>query len=270
MSMKRYVFAVFLFLILFLSCQEKPLDPSKPVYVTIATSMGNVTVLLYDDTPLHRDNFIKLCRSDAYKDVLFHRFIKEFVVQGGDPASKAHQPGVLYGDGDGGYTIPAEIRSDHMNKRGALIDAKESDEVNPERASAGTQFCFVQGKIWNDDGLDVVENRINNIRRNWLYYKFMKEEKEKNPSLSASDLENEVLLRVEDSLAVCGPAVISPERREVYKTIGGVPHLDGSVTVFGEVVEGLEIVEKMSQVGTDKNDRPLKDIFIKSTRVFQK
>lgn len=268
--MKSKWLSLFLFLMICVSCKEKPLDPSKPVYVTIATTMGDVTVLLYDDTPLHRDNFIKLCQSGAYKDVLFHRIIKDFVVQGGDPASKAHQPGVLYGDGDGGYRVPAEIRPNHLNKRGALIDAKESDEINPERASAGTQFCFVQGKIWKDEELDAVESRMNNTRRKWLYYKFMKEEKEKNPSFSASDCENEVLLRIEDSLAVCGPVLISPEHRKIYKTIGGVPHLDGSVTIFGEVVDGQDIVERMSCVETDKNDRPLKDVIIKSTRVFQK
>lgn len=268
--MKSNLLSVLLFFVIFLSCKEKSLDPLKPVYVTIATTMGDVTVLLYEDTPLHRDNFIKLCQSDEYKDVLFHRIIKEFVVQGGDPASKAHQPGVLYGDGDGGYTIPAEIQPDHLNKRGALIDAKESDEVNPGRASAGTQFCFIQGKIWNDDELDAIESRMDNTRRKWLYYKFLKEEKDKNPSKTPSDLENEVLLRIEDTLAICGPIVISPAHREIYKTTGGAPHLDGSVTIFGEVVEGLEIVEKMSCVETDKNDRPLKDIIIKSTRVFQK
>ena len=116
------------------SCTQE-LDPNKPVYVRVETTMGDVTVMLYDDTPLHRDNFIKLCQENAYEGLLFHRIIKDFVVQGGDPASKAHEPGVLYGDGDGGYTVPAEILPNHFNKRGALIDAKESDEVNPERHS---------------------------------------------------------------------------------------------------------------------------------------
>ena len=215
--MKRQIFSLFLLLLTLVACGDKPLDPNKPVYVKIKTTMGDVTVLLYDDTPLHRDNFIKLCQSNEYEGMLFHRVIKEFVVQGGDPESKAHEPGALYGDGDGGYTVPAEILPNHFNKKGALIDAKEIDAVNPERASAGTQFCFVQG-----------------------------------------------------TLAVLGPVVIPAERREIYKTIGGVPHLDGSVTIFGEVVEGFDIVEKISVVKTDKNDRPLHDVMIKSTKVFQK
>lgn len=259
---------------LWMSCQSGKLDPTKPVYVTIRTTMGDVTVKLYDDTPLHRDNFIKLCQSGEYEGMLFHRIIKEFVVQGGDPASKAHEPGVLYGDGDGGYTVPAEIIPTYFNKRGALIDAKEPDNVNTARASAGTQFCFVQGKKLTDRELDEKEARINEIRRNWLYYTFRDRLTKENPALAADSLSDrlhiEASILVEDTLAALGPVVIPAEHREVYKTIGGVPHLDGSVTIFGEVVEGFDIVEKMSLVKTDKNDRPLHDVMIQSTKVFQK
>ena len=145
---------------LFAACADKPLDMSKPVYVTVSTAMGDVTVELYGDTPLHRDNFIRLCRSGAYDGVLFHRVIEGFVVQGGDPDSRKREPGVLYGGNDGGYTVPAEIRSGHFNKRGALIDAKAGDETNPERASAGTQFCFVQGRRMTDEELDEAEKQI--------------------------------------------------------------------------------------------------------------
>lgn len=272
--MKRQFFAFLLIFFVLSSCVEKPLDMSKPVYATIKTTMGDVTVLLYDDTPLHRDNFIKLCQSDEYDGMLFHRIIKEFVVQGGDPESKAHKPGALYGDGDGGYTVPAEIRSNHFNKKGALIDAKEVDADNPERASAGTQFCFVQGKVLTDDELAQKEVRVNEVRRNWLYYKYMAQIKKENPALLAdsmqTELSNQALIMVEDTLAELGFYTIPADRREVYKTIGGVPHLDGSVTIFGEVVEGFDIVEKMSEVKTDKNDRPLNDVIIKSTKVFQK
>jgi peptidyl-prolyl cis-trans isomerase B (cyclophilin B) len=254
---------------------RKALDPGKPVYVTVRTTMGDVTVRLYDDTPLHRDNFIRLCRSNEYEGVIFHRVIKDFVVQGGDPESKARVPGVLYGDGDGGYTVPAEILPHYFNKRGALIDAKELDANNPERASAGTQFCFVQGAILNDELLDQREARINDIRRNWLYHKFLDRLKKDNPtlaedSLQAGQLSVQASVMVADTLAETGPVTIPADRREVYKTTGGVPHLDGSVTIFGEVVEGLDIVEKMSLVKTDKNDRPQEDIVILSTKVFQK
>lgn len=269
--MKTHFLFLFAFL-LFVSCAEKPLDPNKPVYVTVKTNMGDVTVLLYDDTPLHRDNFIRLCQTGAQDGVLFHRIIKDFVVQGGDPTSKAHESGVLYGDGDGGYTVPAEILPNHFNKRGALIDAKEIDADNIERASAGTQFCFVQGKKLTDEELTQKETRINEIRRNWLFYKFRDRLKKENAALAIDsvELEKQTLLMVEDTLSQLGYYTIPDDRREVYKTIGGVPHLDGSVTIFGEVVEGFDIVEKMSLVKTDENDRPLKDVIVKSTRVFQK
>lgn len=286
--MKQLLFLSCCLILWLSSCGSPTLDPAKPVYVKIRTTLGDVTVLLYDDTPLHRDNFIRLCQSGEYEGMLFHRIIQDFVVQGGDPESKAHQPGVVYGDGDGGYTVPAEILPNHFNKRGALIDAKEIDADNPERASAGTQFCFVQGKKLTDQELDEKEARINEIRRNWLYYKFRKALQNEHPlpvvdstkTLSAADslhidsLTNlwhvEALIRVEDTLARLGRATIPADRREIYKTIGGVPHLDGSVTIFGEVTEGFDIVEKMSLVKTDKHDRPLHDVMIKSTKVFQK
>jgi peptidyl-prolyl cis-trans isomerase B (cyclophilin B) len=248
----------FVSLLLCSGCKEKPLDLSKPVYVTVRTTMGDVTVLLYEDTPLHRDNFIRLCLANEYEGMIFHRVIKDFVVQGGDPSSKEKIPGKLYGDGDGGYTVPAEIRPHYFNKRGALIDAKEIDSENPERASAGTQFCFVQGKVLTDEELDQRESRINDINRNWLYYTFLKQTQQPD---TAS-------LLLADALADEGPITIPADRREVYKTIGGVPHLDGSVTIFGEVTEGFDIVEKMSLVETDQNDRPTKDIIIISTKVF--
>ncbi|MDO4756653.1 MAG: peptidylprolyl isomerase [Parabacteroides sp.] len=272
--MKVRLLACIFSLFTLFSCVEKPLDPSKPVYVTIRTTMGDVTVVLYDDTPLHRDNFIKLCQSGEYEGMLFHRIIKDFVVQGGDPASKAHEPGVLYGDGDGGYTVPAEILPHYFNKRGALIDAKESDDVNLERASAGTQFCFVQGRKWTDEELNEKEARINEIRRNWYFYKFQDRLKKQDPSLAAdsmtTELDNRAFIMLEDTLDKLGYYTIPAEHRKYYKTVGGIPHLDGSVTIFGEVVEGFDIVEKMTLVKTDKHDRPLKDVMIKSTKVFQK
>ena len=188
MKLKTSLLLCFSFLCL-LGCKEKPLDPNKPVYVTVKTNKGDVTVLLYDDTPLHRDNFIQLCQSGTLDGLLFHRIIQDFGVQGGDPASKARQPGVLYGDGDGGYTVPAEIRPHYFNKRGALIDAKESDDINPERGSAGTQFCFVQGKTHTDEELEQREARINEIRRNWLYYTFRNRLLNQTPAAATDSLQ---------------------------------------------------------------------------------
>lgn len=268
----KKVFALLAAWLLVSACSNPALKPGEPVYVTITSTLGDVTVKLYDDTPLHRDNFIKLCQENAYEGVLFHRIIKDFVVQGGDPTSVAHEPGVLYGDGDGGYTVPAEILPNHFNKRGALIDAKEIDDVNPERASAGTQFCYIQGKRWTDAGLDSMEVRINQIRKNWLVSVFKHRLVKEQPELKdkAEELEAAALKLTEDTLAVLPPMTIPVEHREVYKNWGGSPHLDGSVSIWGEVVEGFDIVEKMSLVPTDKNDRPLEDVIILKTKVFNK
>lgn len=255
------------------SCNQNKLDSSKPVFVWIETTKGNVTVQLYDDTPLHKENFIRLCRSNYYDGVIFHRIIKEFVVQGGDPDSRERKPGVLYGENGGGYTVPAEILEKYFNKRGALIDAKETDDVNPLRESAGTQFCFVQGKVWDDAGLDSMEQRINQIRENWLFHTFRSRLQEQQPELSKPEndgiLQEEANRLLQDTLAVLPRVLIPEEHREVYKTIGGTPHLDGSVTIFGEVTDGFDIVEQMSVVPTDENDRPLEDVVILKTEVFQ-
>lgn len=275
---------LFLLSVLLMACitsgctqKQKTLDPDKPVYVTVKTSMGDVTVVLYDDTPLHKENFIKLCQENTYDGVLFHRIVKDFVVQGGDPNSKEREPGVRYGSYSGGYTVPAEILPHYYNKRGVLLDAKKGDDVNPERESAGTQFCFMQGKVMTDEELDKAETRINDIRRNWLYHKFRKELKEKDPSLAdeskEGELDNQASIMVVDTLEVLGEYKIPQDRREVYKTIGGAPHLDGSVTIFGEVVEGLDIVEKMSLVDTEGAENfnwPLEPVWVISTEVFQK
>ncbi|MCC8155331.1 MAG: peptidylprolyl isomerase [Tannerellaceae bacterium] len=154
--MQQFLYSI-LILSIFFSCKEKPLNPEKQVYVEIRTSMGDVTVVLYDDTPLHRDNFIRLCQSKMYDGVLFHRIIEDFVVQGGDLSSKEREPKKLYGYDSGGYTVPAEIRPHYFNRRGILITAKRGDDVNPERASSGTQFCFIQGKKMTEEELDEVE-----------------------------------------------------------------------------------------------------------------
>ena len=269
----KKVFALFAAWLLISACSnQQTLKPGEPVYVTITSTMGDVTVKLYDDTPLHRDNFIKLCQENAYDGVLFHRIIKDFVVQGGDPSSKAHEPGVLYGDGDGGYSVPAEILPNHFNKRGALIDAKEGDDVNPERASAGTHFCFIQGKRWTDAGLDSMETRINQTRKKWLLSVFKHRLVKEHPELknNTEKLEADALKLTEDTLAILPPLTIPAEHREVYKNWGGSPHLDGNVSIWGEVVEGFDVVERMSLVETDENDRPLEDVIILKTKVFNK
>jgi len=255
------------------SSAEKPAGNQK-TYVTVHTNQGDFTLMLYDDTPVHRDNFIRLCKDGTYEGVLFHRVIKDFLIQGGDPQSKERIPGKGYGDGDGGYVVYNEILPDHFCKKGALIDAKLGDDVNPTRMSAGTQFCVVQGKTFTDEQLDATEARMNEWHKNHLYHLARYELMLENPELSK--IENGDLLnakareRAEKQYVEQGKVIISPERREVYKTIGGTPHLDGTVTIFGELVEGQDIVEKITLMKTDEMDRPLSDVVILSTEVFKK
>lgn len=249
-------------------------NEEEGTFVTVKTTEGDITLLLYDDTPLHRDNFIRLCKDGVYDGVLFHRVIKDFLIQGGDPASKEREPGKAYGDGDGGYVVYSEILPTRFCKRGALIDAKLGDDVNPTRMSAGTQFCVVQGKTFTDEQLDATEDRLNEWQKNYLYHLARYELMLEDPSLSK--IENGDLLnakareRAEKEYKEQGRVTISPERREVYRTIGGTPHLDGSVTVFGELVSGQDVVERITEMATDSLDRPLKDVIILSTEVHKK
>jgi len=176
--------------------------------------MGECIIQLYNETPLHRDNFIKLIKTKVFDGTLFHRVIKDFMIQGGDPDSKNAKPGAEIGEGTVGYTVPAEFRDSLFHKKGVLGAARDD---NAEKASSGSQFYIVQGKKFTDEQLDAVET-------NRLKFK------------------------------------LSPEHREVYKTIGGTPHLDRNYTVFGEVVRGLDLVDKVAVVPTDPKDRPLADV----------
>lgn len=249
-------------------------DSIQKTYVTVSTSEGDFTLWLYDDTPIHRDNFVRLCNDGTYDGVLFHRVIKDFLIQGGDPNSKERVPGAAYGDGDGGYVLYNEILPNHFCKQGALIDAKLGDDVNPTRMSAGTQFCVVQGKKFTDEELDKLELRMNDWNDNYLYHMARYELMLENPELSK--VENGDLLnakareRAKEQAEAKGKVTIPEEHREAYKTVGGTPHLDGTVTVFGELVDGQDIVEKITLMATDSLDRPQKDVVITATKVFRK
>jgi peptidyl-prolyl cis-trans isomerase B (cyclophilin B) len=191
--------------------------------VEVRTTMGNMIVALYNETPLHRDNFLKLARSGAYDSLLFHRVITGFMAQSGDPDSKRATPSAPLGQGGPGYTLPAEIDGRFIHKHGALAAARLPDEVNPERRSSGSQFYLVQGRTHNAEELD------RTMQRNARYGT---------------------------------PVSYSAEQRSIYAEQGGAPHLDGAYTVFGEVVEGLEVLDAICNALCDGQDRPLKDIRI--------
>lgn len=203
----------------------------KASIVEMETSAGTIVIKLYDETPLHRDNFLKLAQDHVYDSLLFHRVIKDFMIQGGDTGSKNAEPGVLLGDNDLPYKVPAEFRVDQgiYHKRGVIAAAREGDEENPERASSSTQFYIVWGKYFDDEGLENVQKRIDK--------------------------------------STGGQVKLTDEMKECYKNVGGTPHLDGSYTVFGEVISGLDVVDAIQQAETDENDRPLEDIRILSVRI---
>src|SRR3989304_4408590 len=269
LNMNR-IFLLFLLFPLFLGGKEWAQDSTH--IVLIETNYGTIKLKLYNETPLHRDNFLKLVGNHFYDSLLFHRVINTFMIQGGDPDSKNAPSQKMLGDGDVGYTIPAEFHPEIFHKRGVLAAARNGDEVNPEQASSGCQFYIVQGKVFNDSLLGVVEKRItrmkayNKVVRNpenkQLLDKFNQFQKQENAdSIKAAKAKIDQLTDAEIVNII--PYKIPFEQRKIYTTIGGTPHLDGSYTVFGEVIEGMEVVDKIAAVPRNKADRPLTDVRMK-------
>lgn len=244
--------------------------------VLIETSYGNIKVKLYNETPLHRDNFIKLVESHFYDSLLFHRVIKSFMIQGGDPESKNAPSGKQLGEGDVGYTVPAEFNPALFHKRGALAAARNGDTENPEQASSGCQFYIVEGKIFNDSLLAVVSKRITRMK---AYNKVVRNEANKALIEKFNRFSKELEF---DSIKVIKPEIdrltdaelqhvplheLTAEQKKFYTSTGGTPHLDGSYTVFGEVTEGMDVADKIASTPRDKADRPLIDIRMKMSIV---
>lgn len=216
-----FVFLSFLFCAHSQKVVQQHKTGEKVYFVKIETSYGDIVVKLYNETPKHRDNFLKLVKEGTYDGLLFHRVINQFMIQGGDPNSRNAKPGQMLGDGELGYTIPAEFVPGLYHKRGALAAARQGDQVNPQKASSSCQFYIVQGNTWTADRLKMVEDRYGKT--------------------------------------------FTPEQAKVYATLGGTPFLDGDYTVFGEVVEGLEVVDKIAAVPCGPMDRPVEDVKMKMT-----
>lgn len=248
-------------ILLLLGCSSKPKGPTM---VLIETSYGDIKVMLYDDTPIHKENFLKLVRSGFYNDVLFHRVISHFMIQGGDPESRNAKPGQILGNGDTGYTLPAEIRSNHYHKRGALAAAREGDDINPEQRSSGCQFYIVQGKLFTEGELRQLEARMNETRYQQKVAQAFTRERDSLLKAGAEANYDTLIHRTMSSVSkTYKPFHFTDEEINYYTTEGGVPHLDGAYTVFGEVVSGMDVVDKIASEATDQNDRPLKDINMK-------
>ena len=246
------------------------MDNQKETMLNIETSMGDIKVKLYNETPLHRDNFIKLAKEGTYEGTLFHRVIKDFMIQAGDPESKNAPQGKQLGAGDVGYTIPAEIvYPKYFHKRGALSAARMGDQVNPKKESSGCQFYIVTGKVYNDSTLLSMEKQKNEGKLseifNALAQKHMKEVykmRKENDEEGLYKLQEQLFAEAQEEAAKLPEFQFTPEEIAAYTTVGGTPHLDGEYTVFGEVVEGMEVVDKIQNVKTSRGDRPEEDVKI--------
>jgi peptidyl-prolyl cis-trans isomerase B (cyclophilin B) len=268
-----------LILLFFWSCNTKKESSDIPLAerksVEMVTNYGTMVMELYNETPLHRDNFIKLVEADAYDSLLFHRVIKNFMIQGGGPESYTASSNDTLGDGDVSYTIAAEFNPDLFHIKGALAAARTN---NPKRESSGSQFYIVQGKVFNDSLLALAESRINR----YLAEHFATNDSLNKPILEAIEKakteQDTVLYRqLNDRLDTIFKTytnfekyTIPEKHRTVYKSIGGTPHLDQNYTVFGQVIKGLEVVDSIASVETGMYARPISDVRILSARVLGK
>ena len=232
--------------------------------VKIHTSLGDIVVRLYDETPIHRDNFVKLAKEGYYDGTLFHRVIKDFMIQGGDPDSKGAPAGKMLGMGGPSYTLQAEIVDGLFHKRGALAAARQGDEVNPERRSSGSQFYIVWGQVYNQGMLRQFSKQLKMKKVQEAFNQLASQHHDEIMQLRR-DRNRAGLQELQDKLAAQTEAMVTadgltPEQIKTYSTIGGTPHLDGQYTVFGEVEQGLEVVEQIQNTKTSQADRPSEDI----------
>ena len=265
--MKKLAF-IFVFAGLFgnLSCGGTDNERNEKI-AKIETEFGTIKIKLYNETPLHRDNFTKLTTDGFYTDLLFHRVIQGFMVQGGDPDSKNSEPGKRLGGGDLGYTIPSEINPKFFHRKGILAAARQGDQVNPEKKSSASQFYILQGKVFRPGELDSLQANMEESRKmSKLQMRIKAIEPELN-KLGAEGKQEELMARINairDTVAAeaakLPPFTFSEEQRKAYTTVGGYPSLDNGYTIFGEVIEGLDIIDKIAQQPTDQYNRPQKDI----------
>ena len=271
------VFAIMLTIAAKASTDMTTTQTKNDVIVELKTTLGDIKILLYGDTPRHLDNFVHLVDSGFYDGVLFHRVINDFMIQTGDPDSKNAPAGKMLGMGDPGYNIDAEfVYPKHFHKRGALAAAREGDAVNPTKQSSGSQFYIVTGTVFNDSQLDQMNARKVQQQRQEVFNKLALENRDtimalrKEINLVALQELQDKLIKETDSIVKAAPDTLTAEQRQVYSTVGGTPHLDGSYTVFGEVISGMDVVDKIQKVETDRNDRPVEDVKIISAKVIGK
>lgn len=240
--------------------------------VKISTEYGDMLVVLYDETPLHRDNFLKLAKEGFYNGTIFHRVIKDFMIQGGDPQSKNATPEAALGNGGPGYTLPAEIKTKYIHKKGALSAARLGDNINPNKESSGSQFYIVQGNKYTPEILKQMEERKNNTLKtkftrvflndplNVEYMNRLKKLQEEKNQEGMKAFFAEIDPKIVSLINESDKVKYTEEQIKMYTDQGGTPHLDQEYTVFGEVVEGFDVIDKIAAVEKGKADRPMKDI----------
>ena len=245
--------------------------------VQIKTSLGDITVRLYDETPLHRDNFIKLAKEGYYNGTLFHRVIKNFMIQGGDPDSKGAAVGVQLGTGGPGYTVPAEfVYPQYFHKKGALAAARQSDQVNPEKKSSGSQFYIVTGEVYSAGKLTQLEKQLEQRMLQSIFDSLVVENRDKILQLRRNrdqagiaaiqeQLQKDTFAKAKEM----GKPKFTDAQREAYTTIGGTPFLDNDYTVFGEVEEGMDVIDAIQNVATGVGDRPNNDVVMIEVKVIE-
>lgn len=268
---KRFnVLLTFLLLYLLSSCNTPATDQN--IVVLLKTDAGDITIMLYDGTPLHRENFLKLVSTGFYEGISFHRVIQDFMIQAGDPQTKEASANLP--DTNRHYTVPAEFVSEYFHKKGALAAARQGNDVNPYMRSSGTQFYIVQGKRYTDEELDITEQRIRSQIKQAKFSILLNETTDslRSAGINANDAEIQEIasVRMFEYLTGTPEFKLTPEQRSTYINTGGTPRLDGTYTVFGEVREGLDIVDRIASVNTDPSDRPLNDIRILKTKVLRK
>lgn len=280
MTNKRYLFILLIILFLSMSCESKKAtskEANDNVCVDIETTMGHIKVKLYNETPAHRDNFIKLVKEGYYNGTLFHRVINKFMIQGGDGDSRNAKPGQRLGMGDPGYTIPAEfVYPRYFHKKGALAAARQGDNVNPKKASSGSQFYIVTGDVIPAGQIGQVERQLQMQQEQAIFNQLVEAHRDEilamrraRDTQGLQALQDQLIAEMHERIAREGVAKLSEEQKQAYTTVGGAPHLDGAYTVFGEVIEGMDVVEKIEKVATDSADRPKEDVKIISMKIMQ-
>lgn len=260
----KKIFLLLAVTISFWACQKE-----QGTVIRMETSCGDIRFRLYEDTPLHRDNMIKMVKEGFYDGILFHRVIQGFMIQTGDNLSKGAGPGIRLGHGGAEHKVKAEILPHYFHKKGVIAAAREGNQTNPERNSSGSHFYIAQGRVYTEEQLDQVVENINKGRFAAFYNTLKEERKEEilgyQEAKDEKNLEriNQELIAGANELMKQNKLVLTEEQKKAYTSEGGIPHLDGEYTVFGEVIEGLEVVEKIAARGTDMYDRPQQDVVIK-------